>query len=201
MSLLLLLLGFPRLIHALPRPNSIQTYPPLLLVSARFIAASLAFFFLLLLDFLDGFFGEFLPVHALEDVLLAGALVAEPDEQTGGGVAGDGAAENDRGNGKGAVLVVDAPCACAERDLEERVAVEEHDDGDEEAERERVVGFGLVGFVEGVGFTKLVLVVFELLLLLGRQDGKLPLLLWVGGVGCSGSRYGGVFCREVVMVG
>ena len=61
------------------------------------------------------------------------------------------------------------PGARAQRDLEDGVAIEETDDGDEEAERESVVGGGLVGFVERVRFGEFVLVVHELLLM-GRAE-------------------------------
>lgn len=42
------------------------------------------------------------------------------------------------------------------------MAVEKDDDGDEEAHGEGIVGEGFVGFVEGVGFGELVLMVDEL---------------------------------------
>lgn len=52
------------------------------------------------------------------------------------------------------------------------MAVEKNDDGDEEAHGEGIVGEGFVGFVEGVGFGELVLMVDELQLSHGIEDGE-----------------------------
>lgn len=104
----------------------------------------------LLLHLVHGFLGEFLSEHALHDVLLARAPVANHDHDAARDVAGDGAAEDDSRQGEGTNVVVDAPCAGAKGDLEDRVEVEDDDDGDEEAEGKSVVGDCFVGFVEGV---------------------------------------------------
>jgi hypothetical protein len=109
--------------------NAASTPRLLLLVSLTLTL----FLLLLLLDLTDRFLGQFLAIHAFEHVLLPGALVAKPDEQAGCGIARDGADEDDRGDGEGAVLVVDTPGTGAEGDLEQGVAVEQDDDGDEEA--------------------------------------------------------------------
>lgn len=45
-----------------------------------------------------------------------------------------------------------SPGAGAEGDLQHRVAVQEEDDGDEEAHWECEVGFRFVGLVEGMAF-------------------------------------------------
>lgn len=66
--------------------------------------------------------------------------------------------------------IIDAPCTCAETDLQEGMAIEEHDYCYEEFELKGVVGACFVGFVERVGFGEFVLVVFEFLLLRGRED-------------------------------
>lgn len=75
------------LLHTLPAwPKSIQTDPPLLPIPALIcttgftLAFPLLLFLLLLLYFFDGFLGQFLPVHALEHVLLSRLLVAQPDQ-------------------------------------------------------------------------------------------------------------------------
>lgn len=96
----------------------------------RFAHLLLAF---VLLHFLGGFLGELLAEEALDDVLLASAAVADHDQDAARDVTGDGAAEDDSCEGEGAHVVVDAPRASAEGDLKEGVAVEEDNDGDEEA--------------------------------------------------------------------
>lgn len=63
------------------------------------------------------------------------------------------------------------------------------------------MGLCLMGFVEGVRLAELLLVVFEFLLLLGRQDSKLPLLLRVGRVYDARSGYRSVFGGEIIVVG
>lgn len=45
-------------------------------------------------------------------------------------------------------MVADTPGASAERNLEQRVAVQQDHDGNKNAKREGVVGERLVGFVE-----------------------------------------------------
>lgn len=69
-------------------------------------------------------------------------------------------------------MVADAPCAGAQGDLEEGMAIENDDDGDEHSEREGVVGRGFMGFVEGVRFHEFLLVVFESFLLGWGEDGE-----------------------------
>lgn len=81
------------------------------------------------------------------------------------------------------------------------MAIQQYNDGDQEAKRKRVVGLCLVGLVEGVRFAEFALMMFKLLLLFRCQDGKLPLFLWVVRIGSSGSRYRGVLSRQVVVVG
>lgn len=48
-------------------------------------------------------------------------------------------------------MVADSPGAGSEGDLQERVTVQQHDNGDEEAEGKGEVGGCFVGFIEGVG--------------------------------------------------
>lgn len=81
------------------------------------------------------------------------------------------------------------------------MAVQKDDDSNEETKREGVMGLCLVGFVERVRFAELLLVVFQLLLLLGRQNGEFPLLLRICWVYDTGSRHRSVFGRKVVMIG
>ena len=85
------------------------------------------------------------------------------------------------------------------------MAVEKDNDGDEEAEREGVVGFGLVGLVKCVGFGEFPLVVLQLFLLFGREDSQFFFLLGLrsngGGVGRGFDiEVGGTFVRKVVFV-
>lgn len=128
---------------------------------------------LVLLHFLGGFLGELLAEEALDDLLLAGAAVADHDQDAAGDVAADGAAEDDGCEGEGTHVVVDAPSAGAEGDLEEGVAVEEDDDCDEEAQGKGAVGVCFVGLVKGMGFGEFVLVVHEFALLGGAEHGVL----------------------------
>lgn len=122
---------------------------------------------------------QLLPEQPLHDVLLARHPVPDDDQQACCDVARDRAAQDHRRQRERPHVVVDPPCAGAERDLEYRVEVEQDDDGDEEAERERVVRRRLVGLVEGVRLGKLVLVVLKLSLLEWGQHAKFRRLLLV----------------------
>lgn len=84
---------------------------------------------MLLLHFLHGLFRELLSGHALDDVLLSSLAVSDPDEQAGGGVHSDGAAENYSRQCLGSDVVVDAPCASAQGDLQTTVQIEKQSDG------------------------------------------------------------------------
>lgn len=111
--------------------------------------------------------------NALQNVLFARFVVPDADDDSGGDVAGDGEGEDGGGQGFGAHAVVDGPGTCSQGDLQQTVAVEEHDRGDHELEGEGMVGGGFVGLVEGVAFVELGLVVLKSLLLAWRQDGVL----------------------------
>jgi hypothetical protein len=93
--------------------DTIQTHPTAASILLLAFILAFTFLLLLLLDVADGFLGQFLSVHALEDVLLASALVADPNEQTGGGVHSDGAGENDSGDSHWPSFVVYTPGAGA----------------------------------------------------------------------------------------
>lgn len=112
----------------------------------------ISFFFFLpsLLHLLHGLGCEFLTEHALHHVLFAGSPVPDRNQDTARNIACDGAAEDHGCEGKRTDVVVDTPRAGTKGDLQHGVAVEHDDDGDEETEREGVVGYGFVGFVEGV---------------------------------------------------
>lgn len=133
-----------------------------------------------LLYLLYGFGCEFLAEHALHHVLFAGPPVPDHDQDTAGDVACDGAAEDHGCEGKGTDVVVDTPRAGTKGDLQHGVAVEYDDDGDEETEREGVVGDGFVGFVEGVRFGEFLLVMDETELLDTVEDTELVLLVFGG---------------------
>ena len=90
--------------------------------------------------------------HALDHVLLAGSLVAFGDQHAAGDVACDAEAQDHGRERKWSCVIINAPCASAERDLEARVKIEQDDDGNEEFERERVMCRRFVGLVEGVRF-------------------------------------------------
>jgi hypothetical protein len=76
-------------------------------------------------------------------------------------------------------MVTNSPSTSSQCNLKQGVAIEEDDNGDQEAEGEGAVSCGFVWFVERVGLGKFLLVVFELLLLLARQDAVF-LFFWVG---------------------
>lgn len=116
--------------------------------------------------------------HALDDVLFTGPSVPDGDQDSAGDVAADGTAQDHGGQGKRTHMVVDTPGATAQGDLEQGVAVEDDDDGDEETGGEGVVGDGFVGFVEGVRFGEFVLVVDETELLDAVEDAELVLFVF-----------------------
>lgn len=96
-------------------------------------------------------------------------------------------------------MVGDGPGASAQRDLEERVAVQQHDDGHQKPQRERKVGGRFVGFVEGVRTRKFILVIHQSFLLLGREHTVLT--LDVPGFGVVGApNFGRSLFRKVVVV-
>lgn len=149
---------------------------------------------------MDRHLRQLLPIDAFHDVLLAGVAVTDGDEETRDGVAGDGAAEDDGGDGEVAVFVVDPPRRRAEGELEEGVAIKEDDDSDEEPEREGVVCLCFVGLVEGMGTAELGLMVLQSCLLFWGQHGELQLLFRVFWVGIDGPKNGSIPRGKIVAV-
>lgn len=117
--------------------------------------------------------GQVLPEHALNDLLLARPSVANHDEDTSRNIHYYGAAEDGGSNGHRAHAVVDDPGAEAQCELKARVQVEQHDNGDKEAQRKRVVRLRFVRFVKSMGLGEALLVVFKSTLLLRSQDRHL----------------------------
>ena len=73
---------------------------------------------LLFAHFLDPFFGQRLPVHALDNFLLSGHAVADADDDAGGDVDSDGHREDDGCDPARAGVVGPAPSEGAEHDLQ-----------------------------------------------------------------------------------
>lgn len=77
-------------------------------------------------------------------------------------------------------MIVNTPGTGAESNLEQRVTVQQDDDGDQDTKRERMMGQRLVRFVEGVRPRHFVLVVYKFLLLKAVEDGELVLFVFRG---------------------
>lgn len=111
------------------------------------------------LEVLDGIARQLLARQQLPHVLLPRLPVANGNDQTRGDVARYADTEDDGGDGKGPVVVVDAPGGGTEGNLQARVAVEQYDNGNEVGKGKGVVRKGLVGLVETVRLGQLLLVV------------------------------------------
>lgn len=152
------------------------------------------------LEMLDGIARQLLSVQQLPHFLLSRLAIANHDGEAGGDVAGDTDAENDGGNGKGSVVVVNAPGGGTKRDLQAGVAVQQYHNGNQVGQGECKVRKGLVGLVETVRLGQLLLVVPHALPLLKRQrrilvvlDGELggldvSILIHNGLLGVDGGR-------------
>ena len=82
---------------------------------------------------------ELLTVHALQDVLLARAVVADGNDDAGGDVTAQAETENGRCKCFRPDLVVDRPSARSESNLEDAVEVQKYYDSNEQSEGESMV--------------------------------------------------------------
>jgi len=123
-----------------------------------------------LLHLLERLLGQLLPEDTFQHLLLPTPLVADADQYARRDVTRDAAAQENGRQRLRPRFVRDTPRATPKGDLEGRVTVQQRDDGDEQADREGRVCGRLVGFVEGVGFAELRLVVREAALLERGQD-------------------------------
>jgi hypothetical protein len=135
--LLILLISMPNqtavrmVCTRLPMSEDIDAPSTLLLpLTRRLVVFPLALALLLppLLHFLNSHFCQLLSVHALQDVLLAGLSVAYENDEAGGRVAGNGAAQNDGGESHRADFVIYAPGAGTKGDLEDGMEIQQYDD-------------------------------------------------------------------------
>lgn len=127
-------------------------------------------------EMFDGIARQLLSSQQLPHILLSRFAIANHDGEAGGDVARDTDAEDHGGNGKGSVVVVDAPGCGTQGDLQAGVAVQQYHNGNQVGQGERRVRKGLVGLVETVRLGQLLLVVPHALPLLKGKRRVLVVL-------------------------
>lgn len=154
-------------------------------VVATFVALTLLLG-TLRLKMLDGIARQLLSRQQLPHILLSRLAIANHDGEASSNVARDTDAEDDGGDGKGSVVVVDAPGGGTQRDLQARVAVQQYHNGNQVGQGKGKVRKGLVGLVETVRLGQLLLVVPHALPLLKRERRVLVVLnVQLGGLDVS----------------